>query len=165
METQVHKTAAPEADAEKLERVLRMIRDHKGRDGCLIQVLHSAQEIFGYLPLHVQQLVAEELDVPLSEVSGVSSFYSFFTTKPKGEYTIRVCLGTACYVRGGQDIVKKLRQTLGIEIGETTPDGKFSLDVMRCIGACGLAPAITVNETVMRQVNPDKIGRILAMCD
>ena len=165
METQVHKTAVTESDAEKLERVLQMTREHKGRDGCLIQVLHRAQEIYGYLPLNVQQMVAEELDVPLSEVSGVSSFYSFFTMTPKGEYTIRVCLGTACYVRGGQDIVKKLRQTLGIEIGETTADGKFSLDVMRCIGACGLAPAITVNDTVMRQVNPDKIGRILAMCD
>lgn len=165
METLVHKTAVTESDAEKLERVLQMTREHKGRDGCLIQVLHRAQEIYGYLPLNVQQMVAEELDVPLSEVSGVSSFYSFFTMTPKGEYTIRVCLGTACYVRGGQDIVKKLRQTLGIEIGETTADGKFSLDVMRCIGACGLAPAITVNDTVMRQVNPDKIGRILAMCD
>ena len=165
METQVQSSAAPEADQEKRQRIASMIADNRGHDGCLIQVLHRAQEIYGYLPLDIQQMVAEGLDLPLSEVSGVSSFYSLFTTKPKGEYTIRVCLGTACYVRGGQDIVKKLRQTLGIEVGETTPDGKFSLDVMRCIGACGLAPAITVNETVMRQVNPDKIGRILAMCD
>ena len=165
METEVHKKSTPETESAKRERIVAMMAEYQGQQGCLIQVLHRAQEIYGYLPVDIQQLIAETLDVPLSEVSGVSSFYSLFTTKPRGEYTIRVCLGTACYVRGGQDIVKKLRQTLGIEVGETTPDGKFTLDVMRCIGACGLAPAITVNETVMRQVNPDKVGRILAMCD
>ncbi|PKO15588.1 hydrogenase [candidate division BRC1 bacterium HGW-BRC1-1] len=165
METVVHKKPTPETEAEKRERIVAMMQEYQGQTGCLIQVLHRAQEIYGYLPVDIQQLIAETLDVPLSEVSGVSSFYSLFTTKPRGEYTIRVCLGTACYVRGGQDIVKKLRQTLGLELGETTADGKFTLEVMRCIGACGLAPAITVNETVMRQVNPDKIGRILAMCD
>ena len=165
METVVHKKPTPETEAEKRERIVAMMQEYQGQTGCLIQVLHRAQEIYGYLPVEIQQLIAESLDVPLSEVSGVSSFYSLFTTKPRGEYTIRVCLGTACYVRGGQDIVKKLRQTLGLELGETTADGKFTLEVMRCIGACGLAPAITVNETVMRQVNPDKIGRILAMCD
>ena len=165
METEVHKKTASETEPKKRERIVAMMQEYQGQTGCLIQVLHRAQEIYGYLPVEIQQLIAETLDVPLSEVSGVSSFYSLFTTKPRGEYTIRVCLGTACYVRGGQDIVKKLRQTLGLELGETTADGKFTLEVMRCIGACGLAPAITVNETVMRQVNPDKIGRILAMCD
>ena len=165
METEVHKKTASETEPQKRQRIVAMMQEYEGQTGCLIQVLHRAQEIYGYLPVDIQQLIAETLDVPLSEVSGVSSFYSLFTTKPRGEYTIRVCLGTACYVRGGQDIVKKLRQTLGIELGETTTDGKFTLEVMRCIGACGLAPAITVNETVMRQVNPDKIGRILAMCD
>ena len=165
METEVHKKTASETEPQKRQRIVAMMQEYEGQTGCLIQVLHRAQEIYGYLPVDIQQLIAETLDVPLSEVSGVSSFYSLFTTKPRGEYTIRVCLGTACYVRGGQDIVKKLRQTLGLELGETTADGKFTLEVMRCIGACGLAPAITVNETVMRQVNPDKIGRILAMCD
>ena len=165
METEVHKKTASDTEQVKRERIVAMMAEYQGQQGCLIQVLHRAQEIYGYLPVDIQQLIAETLDVPLSEVYGVSSFYSLFTTKPRGEYTIRVCLGTACYVRGGQDIVKKLRQTLGIEVGETTTDGKFTLDVMRCIGACGLAPAITVNETVMRQVNPDKIGHILAMCD
>ena len=88
-----------------------------------------------------------------------------FSTKPRGEYSIRVCLGTACYVRGGVEIVKRLSQTLGVGVGETTPDGKFTLEVMRCIGACGLAPALLVNDKVVRQVNPDKLNRVLALCE
>ena len=92
-------------------------------------------------------------------------FQPFFSTKPRGEYSIRVCLGTACYVRGGIEIVKRLSQTLGVGVGETTPDGKFTLEVMRCIGACGLAPALLVNDKVVRQVNPDKLNRVLALCE
>jgi NADH:ubiquinone oxidoreductase subunit E len=160
-----HCDCSKESEAEKRERILRIIEDFKGQDGCLIQILHMVQGIYGYLPIEIQQLVAEKLDIPLSEVYGVTSFYSFFTDKPRGEYTIRVCLGTACYVRGGSEIMKRLSQSLGIGVGETTSDNKFTLEVMRCIGACGLAPAITVNDTVMRQVNPDKINRVLAMCD
>jgi NADH:ubiquinone oxidoreductase subunit E len=152
-------------EEEKLARIAQIVDDFKSQEGRLIQILHLlAQAIYGYLPLHVQQLIAERLDIPLSEVYGVTTFYSFFSTKPRGEYTIRVCLGTACYVRGGAEIVKRLSQQLGVEVGGTTPDRKFTLEVMRCIGACGLAPAVMVNDTVMRQVNPDKLHRILEMC-
>ena len=109
--------------------------------------------------------IARRLDVPLSQVYGVSTFYSHFTDQPRGEYTIRVCMGTACYVRGGPEILKRLSQMLGIGVGDTTPDRKFTLEVMRCIGACGLAPAITVNDEVIRQVNPDKLHKIIELCD
>ena len=154
-----------ETEHEKRERICKVIDDFKSQPGSLIQILHLAQGIYGYLPFDIQQLVAEKLDVPLSEVYGVSSFYSFFTTQPRGEYTIRVCLGTACYVRGGAEIARRLTQTLGVEVGQTTADRKFTLEVMRCIGACGLAPAMTINDEVIRQVNPDKLNRILAKCD
>jgi NADH:ubiquinone oxidoreductase subunit E len=154
-----------ETEEEKRQRIANVIDEFKGQEGSLIQILHLVQGIYGYLPLEIQQFVAERMDIPLSEVYGVSTFYSFFSTQPRGEYTIRVCLGTACYVRGGVEILKRLSQTLGVGVGETTKDGKFTLEVMRCIGACGLAPALTVNDEVMRQVNPDKLNRILAMCD
>ncbi|MGB9693201.1 MAG: NAD(P)H-dependent oxidoreductase subunit E [Candidatus Sumerlaeaceae bacterium] len=166
MDTKFEQTCqcGEETEEEKLARIAQIVEDFKGQQGCLIQVLHLAQAIYGYLPLHVLQLIADRLDLPLSEVYGVTTFYSFFSTKPRGEYTIRVCLGTACYVRGGAEIVKRLGQQLGIAVGGTTPDRKFTLEVMRCIGACGLAPAVMVNDTVVRQVNPDKLNRILEMC-
>ena len=113
------------------------------------------------LPLELQQFIAERVGKPLSEVYGVATFYSFFSTKPRGENTIRVCLGTACYVRGGKKIVDRLMEILGINIGETTQDGKFTLEVMRCIGACGLAPAMTINDKVYKLVNPDKLQAII----
>lgn len=150
-----------ETEQEKYDRIAAIIEEYKNREGSLIQILHMAQGIFGYLPLKLQQFIAEKLGKPLSVVSGVVSFYSFFSTVPKGENTIRVCLGTACYVRGGKKIIEKLREVLGIEVGGTTKDGKFSLEVMRCIGACGLAPAMTINGKVYKQVNPDKIRSIL----
>lgn len=150
-----------ETEQEKYDRIAAIIEEYKDREGSLIQILHMAQGIFGYLPLKLQQFIAEKVGKPLSEVSGVVSFYSFFSTVPKGENTIRVCLGTACYVRGGKKIIDKLREMLGIEVGGTTKDGKFSLEVMRCIGACGLAPAITINGKVYKQVNPDKLRSIL----
>ncbi|HEX3043344.1 MAG TPA: NAD(P)H-dependent oxidoreductase subunit E [Bacillota bacterium] len=150
-----------ETDQQKYERIGRMIDETKGKEGSLIQILHLAQGIYGYLPLELQQFIAERLDIPLSRVSGVITFYSFFATKQRGEYTIRVCLGTACYVRGGKKILERLREILGIEVGDTTADGKFTLEVMRCIGACGLAPAITINDKVYKQVNPDKLQTII----
>ena len=152
-------------EAEKLARIAEVVEAFRDKPGSLIQILHLAQGIYGYLPIHVQRRVAETLDIPVSEVWGVTTFYSFFSTKPRGEYSIRVCLGTACYVRGGVEIVKRLSQTLGVGVGETTPDGKFTLEVMRCIGACGLAPALLVNDKVVRQVNPDKLNRVLALCE
>jgi NADH:ubiquinone oxidoreductase subunit E len=121
-----------------------------------------AQGIYGYLPLELQQFIAEKLDKPLSEVYGVTTFYSFFATQPRGENTIRVCLGTACYVRGGKKIIEKLKEILGVEVGGTTEDRKFTLEVMRCIGACGLAPAMLINDKIYKQVNPEKLSSILA---
>lgn len=154
-----------ESEEAKRAKIVEIIDEYRRHEGALIQILHAVQGFYGYLPLDVQQLVAERLDIPLSEVHGVTTFYSFFSTKPRGEYTIRVCLGTACYVRGAMENLKRLSQMLGVETGDTTKDRKFTLEVMRCIGACGLAPAMMVNERVERQVSPDKLNRILAMCD
>lgn len=150
-----------ETEESRRARVAEIIEEFKGQEGSLIQILHLVQGVYGYLPHDIQQLVAEGLDIPLSEVYGVSSFYSFFSTEPRGKYTIRVCMGTACYVRGSAKILKRLTETLGIPVGSTTKDRKFTLEVMRCMGACGLAPAIMINDEVLRQVNPDKLNRIL----
>ena len=150
-----------ETEKEKYERIGEIIDEYKDREGSLIQILHLAQGIYGYLPFELQQFIAQKLDMPLSEVSGVITFYSFFSTNPKGENTIRVCLGTACYVRGGKKILERLREILGVEAGGTTADGKFTLEVMRCLGACGLAPAITINDEVYKQVNADKLQSII----
>lgn len=150
-----------ETDQEKYARIAQIIDEYKNKEGSLIQILHMAQGIYGYLPIELQQFIAERLGKPLSEVYGVATFYSFFSTVPRGENTIRVCLGTACYVRGGKKIVERLRELLDVEVGGTTQDGKFTLEVMRCIGACGLAPAMTINGKVYKQVNPDKLQEIL----
>lgn len=151
----------PEQDSEFGE-IDAIIDIYKGNDGCLIQVLHAAQGIYGYLPLTLQRYIADALDLPISEVSGVVSFYSFFSPTPRGEHTIRVCLGTACYVRGGKKLVEHLEKTLGIKIGETTEDGKFTFEIARCIGACGLAPAMMIDDEVFKQVTPSKINSILS---
>jgi NADH:ubiquinone oxidoreductase subunit E len=143
----------------ELDTAIDLYRD---KEGNLIQILHIAQEIYGHLSLELQQYIAEKLNKPLSEVSGVVTFYSFFSTKPRGEHTIRVCLGTACYVRGGKKIVDALQKTLGVDIGETTADGKFTFEVARCIGACGLAPAMMIDNVVYKQVNINKIDAILS---
>jgi len=150
-----------ETEQEKLARIETVIEEYRDREGSLIQILHMAQGIYGYLPLHLQQLIAERLNKPLSQISGVVTFYSYFSTEPKGENSKRACLGTACYVRGGKRIIEKLRDILDVDVGGTTKDGKFTLEVMRCIGACGLAPAITINDKVYKQVNPDKLSSIL----
>lgn len=149
------------SEQEKYNRIAEVIEEYRDKEGSLIQILHLAQGIYGCLPHELQQFIAERLEIPLSKVSGVVSFYSFFTTEPRGENIIRVCLGTACYVRGGKQIVDKLQEILGIEVGGTSKDRKFSLEVMRCIGACGLAPAMTINDKVYKQVNPDKLRSIL----
>ena len=136
--------------------------EYRGQEGALIQVLHMAQGIYGYLPLEVQTVVAEALAIPLAEVSGVVTFYSLFSTQPRGKHTIRVCLGTACYVRGGKKIVERLKELLDVEIGDTTKDRQFTFEVARCIGACGLAPAMSIDDQMYKQVNPDKLEQILA---
>lgn len=136
-------------------------RYYAGKSGCLIQVLHAAQGIYGYLPIELQRYVADKLKLPLSQVSGVVSFYSFFSTKPRGRHTVRVCLGTACYVRGGKKLVDHLLKTLKIEIGDTTQDGRFTFEIARCIGACGLAPAIMIDDVVYKQMSPNKLDALL----
>jgi len=143
-------------------QIANVIDLYKDKEGSLIQVLHLAQGIYGHLPLELQKFVAKGMGIPLAEVSGVVSFYSFFSTVPRGEHTIRVCLGTACYVRGGKRVVEALQQKLGIDLNETTEDGLFTLEVARCIGACGLAPAMMIDDAVYKQVNVNKLDAILA---
>lgn len=134
---------------------------YKDKPGPLIPVLHEAQELYGYLPEEVQSYIAEGLGVPVSKVSGVVSFYSFFTTKPKGEHTINVCMGTACYVKGAEEILNRLKEELGIEEGETSEDGKFTMVGMRCLGACSLAPVVTIDDKVYGKVTPEKMMEII----
>nr|WP_321378690.1 NAD(P)H-dependent oxidoreductase subunit E [uncultured Bacteroides sp.] len=148
-------------EEEKYNLLENVIIDYDRKESNLIQILHMAQAIFGYLPTEVQHFIASEMDLSVSKVNSVLTFYSFFSTKPKGKYTIAVCLGTACYVRGGKEVLNKLKDELGIDVGETTPDKRYSLTVMRCIGSCGLAPAMTINGKVYKQVNPNRIKRIL----
>jgi len=143
------------------EKIANVIDLYKDKEGSLIQVLHLAQVIYGYLPLELQEFISDKMDISLAEVSGVVSFYSFFSTVPRGEHTIRVCMGTACYVRGGKKVVEALQDQLGVDLGGTTEDGKFTLEIARCIGACGLAPAMMVDETVYKQVNANMLDRIL----
>jgi len=163
MSVQEHCPECGGTDQERAyDQIANVIDLYKDKPGSLIQVLHLAQEIYGHLPLEVQEFVAEKMDVPFSEVSGVVSFYSFFSTTPRGEHTIRVCLGTACYVRGGKRVAEHLQQKLGIDFGGTTEDGLFTLEVARCIGACGLAPAMMIDEKVYKQVNVNKLGTILS---
>ena len=138
-----------------------LIANHKGQEGALMPVLQGAQEIYGYLPQEVQKIIAAELDIPLAEVFGVASFYSMFTLNPKGEVAIAVCLGTACYVKGSGDIINKVSEIIGIEAGETSADGRYSLDATRCIGACGLAPVLTINNDVYGRLGVGEIPEIL----
>ena len=147
---------------EQEEKVQQVIAKYKGTDGALIPVLHEVQEIIGYLPIEVQKVISEGIDVPMSEIYGVVTFYTQFSINPKGKYKIGVCLGTACYVKGSGDILEKIKQILGIDVGECTEDGKFSLEATRCIGACGLAPVFTVNDDVYGRLVVDDVEGILA---
>jgi NADP-reducing hydrogenase subunit HndA len=146
--------------AEQESRLKEVIAEHKDAPGALMPVMQRAQEIYGYLPIEVQDMIAEGLNVPLSEVYGVATFYAQFTLNPKGEYCVAVCLGTACYVRGAGAILGRIEEKLGVKAGGVSPDGKFSLDATRCIGACGLAPVITVNEDVYGRLTLDDIDGI-----
>jgi len=132
------------------------------KEGHLVTVLHKAQHLFGYLPREVQQVVADLMDVSLAKVYGVVSFYTFFTMVPKGKYPISICMGTACYVKQADKIVDAFKDILKVEIGEVTQDGKFSIDVLRCVGACALAPILTVGEKVYAHVSPDQVKAIIA---
>ncbi len=147
---------------EQAEKLKKIIEEHKDVRGAVIPVLHKAQEVYGYLPIEVQTMIAEGLGVPLAEVYGIVTFYTQFSLNPKGQYEIGICLGTACYVKGSDKILEKVKEILGIEVGECTPDGKFSLVATRCIGACGLAPVMTINDEVYGKLLPDDVADILA---
>ena len=147
---------------EQEAQLMAVIAEHKDQDGAVIPVLHKAQEIYGYLPIEVQEMISEGLDVPLAEIYGIVTFYTQFSLNPKGKYHIGVCLGTACYVKGSGDILDKIKEILGIEVGECTPDGLFSIEATRCIGACGLAPVLTVNDDVYGRLVVDDVEGIIA---
>lgn len=150
------------SERELLDRLDKVIDDYKSKAGALIPVLQIAQSIFGYLPETALRRIALGLGKSYSEVAGVTGFYSFFSTVPRGKNLIRVCLGTACYVRGGKAVLDAFKDKLGIDVGGTTEDRMFSLEVARCFGACGLAPAIMVGDTVYHRVKATKIGKIIA---
>ena len=145
------------------EKELRAwLAENKGMKGAALPALQHAQEIYGYLPVEVQRIVSEELGIPLEEIYGIATFYAQFSLNPKGQYKISVCLGTACYVKGSGNVLDEISKQLGIQAGQCTPDGKFSLDACRCIGACGLAPVMTVNDDVYGRLVPEDVAKILA---
>jgi NADH:ubiquinone oxidoreductase subunit E len=154
------KQALTQENFEKLDEAIEKNRNVRGG---LVPILHEAQNIFGYLPLEVQKRISEKLNVPLAEIYGVVTFYAQFTLEPKGEYLISVCLGTACYVKGAQAIIDKIKEEIDVEVGGTTPDGKFSLEATRCVGACGLAPVLMINhQDVYGRLVADDVPGILA---
>ncbi|MBR6680478.1 MAG: NAD(P)H-dependent oxidoreductase subunit E [Clostridia bacterium] len=143
------------------EQLIEVIDKHRGMPGALMPVLQQAQDIYGYLPIEVQKIIAERMGISLEEVFGVSTFYSQFVLNPKGEIAIAVCLGTACYVKGSGEILDKITEILGLPSGSTTPDGKYSLEATRCIGACGLAPVLTINNEVYGRLGKADVAGIL----
>ncbi len=148
-------------DHQLLEQLDKYIEQLPDKKSALIPSLHFAQEIFGYLPMEIQMHVARTLGIPSAKVNGVVTFYSYFTEKQRGKHTINVCLGTACYVRGSDKIIKKLEEKLGVGAGQTTADGLFTLDSLRCVGACGLAPVVIVDGKVYGRVTPENVDRII----
>ncbi|MEG1011593.1 MAG: NAD(P)H-dependent oxidoreductase subunit E [Ruthenibacterium sp.] len=147
---------------EQETQLVSWLTENKDMPGVTMPALQKAQEIYGYLPIEVQRIVADTLDKPLAEIYGISTFYSQFSLCPKGEFKVSVCLGTACYVKGSGKIFESLQKKLGIGSGECTADGKFSLDACRCIGACGLAPVMTINDDVYGRLTGDELDGILA---
>lgn len=150
-----------ETDEQKFERLKQVIDSYSDKESSLIQILHMAQGIFGCVPPKVQEYIAEYINVPVSKIYGVVTFYTLFSTEPRGEHTIKVCMGTACYVRGAQDIIDALTKELDVDVGGTTKDGKYTLEVTRCLGACGLAPVMMIDDVVHQMVDPTKIKQIL----
>ena len=146
----------------KIEQIKTLCKKFNNDSGELINVLHGAQEMFGYLPAEVQEVVAQELNVSVAHVYGVVTFYSFFSMLPKGRHPISICMGTACYVRGAEKVLDEFKKQLDVKVGETTPDGKFSLSCLRCVGACGLAPVVMIDERVYGRVSPDEVKKIIA---
>ena len=152
--------SAPD-EKELMKRLDDVLAEQQDKPGGLIPALQTAQAIFGYLPEAAMRRVAQAFDKSYSEVAGVVSFYSFFSTVPRGKFLVRVCLGTACYVRGGNEVLRAMKDKLGIDVGGTTPDRLFSLEVGRCFGACGMAPVLMVNDDLHQRVKPAKLGELL----
>lgn len=146
---------------ENYDALKKVIEEYKGKKGALIPVLQKAQDIFGYLPLEVQKFIAEEMNVSLQEVYGVATFYAQFSLHPRGKHTIGLCMGTACYVKGAKAILDKIKEELGVDVGETTEDMKFTLEATRCLGACGLAPVMMIDDEVYGRLTPERIPEIL----
>ncbi|HJA26461.1 MAG TPA: NAD(P)H-dependent oxidoreductase subunit E [Candidatus Fournierella merdigallinarum] len=158
-----HFSTVPFSGTPEQEAQLRgWLEENKDLPGVVMPALQKAQEIYGYLPIEVQRILADALGKPLAEIYGVATFYSQFSLSPKGKYRISVCLGTACYVKGSGKLYEKLQEKLGIGGGECTPDGKFSLDACRCVGACGLAPVLMINDEVYGRLTVDDLDDILA---
>ncbi|SFB21181.1 NAD(P)-dependent iron-only hydrogenase diaphorase component iron-sulfur protein [Acetitomaculum ruminis DSM 5522] len=158
----IKKSAVPFKGTKEQEAKLHeVIAGLKEEQGCLMPIMQQAQDIYGYLPIEVQKIIADDLEIPIEKIYGVATFYAQFRLQPTGEYRISVCLGTACYVKGSGPILDKLKQLLQIDIDECTPDGKFSLEACRCIGACGLAPVLTVNEEVYGRLTLEDIPGII----
>lgn len=147
---------------EQEEELRQVIRDMKDTPGCTMPILQKAQDIYGYLPVEVQTIISDEMDVPLEKLFGITTFYAQFSLYPKGENQVSVCLGTACYVKGSQAVFDKVKELLNIDEGECTADRKFSLDSCRCVGACGLAPVMIVNDDVYGRMTPDRVEGILS---
>ena len=146
---------------EQMQQLLDCIEENRGDKGALMPVMHEAQNIYGYLPVEVQTVIAEKLNIPLAEVYGVATFYSQFSLQPKGKHQISVCLGTACYVKGSDKILEVLERELKIKCGECTPDGNFSIDSCRCVGACGLAPVMIIDGEVYGKLKDGDVEEIL----
>lgn len=146
---------------EHIDLLKSICNEHDNQPEELIHILHKTQNSLGYLPAEVQKVIAHQLHMPVSKVYGVVTFYSFFTMTPKGRYPISVCKGTACYVRGAEKVMDEFMQILNIQVGENTPDGKFSLSTLRCVGACGLAPVVLIGDKVYGRVTPDRVREIL----
>lgn len=145
----------------QVQQIKDICKQFNNEGGELINVLHKTQGLFGYLPAEVQEVIAQELNIPLAKVYGVVTFYSFFTMIPKGEHPIAICMGTACYVRGAEKVLEEFKRILKVQVGETTPDGKFSITCLRCVGACGLAPVVMVGDKTYGRVSPDGVKDIL----
>jgi NADP-reducing hydrogenase subunit HndA len=154
-------TSILQKDREKFTELQKVIDEYKDKEGPLMPIMHKAQEIFGYLPMEVQEYIANALDIPVSDIYGVATFYSQFTLKPKGKYSIGVCMGTACYVKGAQAILDELCKELNLKPGDTSDDLNFTLEATRCLGACGLAPVIMINDDVYGRLVPSDIKRII----
>jgi len=147
---------------DKIEKIKAICKSFNNEKGEVINVLHKVQGTLGYLPAEVQEVIAKELNVSLAHVYGIVTFYSFFTMTPKGEFPISICTGTACYVRGAEKVLEEFKRQLNIKVGETTPDGKFSIDCLRCVGVCGLAPIIYVGEKAYGKLAPEGVKDVLA---